>query len=76
MQVVRCPRGDVAAHIAQADVLVPLMTRLDRELMQKASRARLILQYGVGLEGVDIPAVTIWTGKPLFPQSKAGSFKY
>lgn len=59
MQVIRCPRGDLLDYIAEADVLVPLMTHLDSKLLQAAQKARLILQYGVGLEGVDIPAVRI-----------------
>jgi phosphoglycerate dehydrogenase-like enzyme len=40
-----------------SDVLVPLMHRLEPELIS-GTRARLIHQWGVGLEGVDIPAAT------------------
>ena len=36
------------------DVLVPLMHPLEPDLIQGTS-ARLIHQWGVGLEGVDIP---------------------
>ena len=57
LQVRRCLPQELEDHVASADVLVPLMSRLDRRILEKASRAKLILQYGVGLEAVDIPAV-------------------
>ena len=40
-----------------ADVIVPLMTRIDAPLLRRAARAKLILQFGVGVEGVDIQEV-------------------
>jgi phosphoglycerate dehydrogenase-like enzyme len=40
---------------APVDVIVPLMFRIDAALMD-ASRARLIHQWGFGLEGVDLTA--------------------
>lgn len=58
-QVTRCPRRDLEQHIGRADILVPLMTRLDSSLLSKATKAKLILQYGVGLEGVDIEMVQL-----------------
>jgi phosphoglycerate dehydrogenase-like enzyme len=39
------------------DVIIPLMHRLEPELIA-GTTARLIHQWGVGLEGVDIPAAT------------------
>lgn len=39
----------------QADVIVPLMAKVGAELMDRV-RPRLIQQYGVGLEGVDLGA--------------------
>jgi phosphoglycerate dehydrogenase-like enzyme len=39
------------------DVIIPLMHRLEADLIQ-GTAARLIHQWGVGLEGVDIPAAT------------------
>lgn len=41
----------------QADVLVPTMNRIDSALMDRV-RPRLILQFGVGLEGVDQEAAS------------------
>lgn len=46
-------RGGVAA-----DVLIPAMSRIDGELMDRIRGLRLIQQWGAGLEGVDIPAAT------------------
>ena len=36
---------------------VPLMARLDADMLAKAHNLKVILQYGVGVEGIDIPAV-------------------
>ena len=43
---------------AAADVLIPTMSRVDGALMDRVRGLRLIQQWGVGLEGVDIPAAT------------------
>ena len=43
---------------AVADVLIPAMTRVDGALMDRVSGLRLIQQWGVGLEGVDVAAAT------------------
>ncbi|MFQ5933100.1 MAG: 2-hydroxyacid dehydrogenase [Dehalococcoidia bacterium] len=52
-----CPEPQVPEHVAEADVLVPAMFRVDAEVIE-ATSARMVHQYGVGLEGVDIPAAT------------------
>lgn len=44
-------------HIAEADVVVPLVTRVDEAFIRKGTFG-LIQQYGVGLETVDIDAAT------------------
>ena len=53
VRVVTCPRADVPDQIVDADVAIPLMTRLDAATIAKGERLRLVLQFGVGLEGVD-----------------------
>ena len=53
VDVVVCARADVPTHIVEADVAVPLMTRLDAATIARAKRLRMVLQFGVGLEGVD-----------------------
>ena len=56
-QIARCQVTELSSQIGNAHVLVPLMTALDSKLLEQAKKARLVLQYGVGLEAVDIPAV-------------------
>lgn len=41
-----------------ADVLIPSMSRIDGELMDRIQGLRLIQQWGTGLEGVDVLAAT------------------
>jgi phosphoglycerate dehydrogenase-like enzyme len=59
MLAAKLPEDEVVvttpAEAMAADVLVPLMGRIDAELMDRV-RPQLIQQYGVGLEGVDIEA--------------------
>jgi hypothetical protein len=50
VEVMSCARAAVAEHLPDADVLVPLMCRIDEPLLLAAKRAKLIIQYGVGLE--------------------------
>jgi lactate dehydrogenase-like 2-hydroxyacid dehydrogenase len=53
IDVVRCDRQDVPREIQDAHVAVPLMTRLDATALQNANALRMVIQFGVGLEGVD-----------------------
>ena len=41
-----------------AEVLVPLMSRIDGPVMDQVRGLRLIHQWGAGLEGVDVPSAT------------------
>ena len=50
-------RMDLARAVRGADVLIPMMARLDAALIG-ATTARLIQQWGAGLEGVDIEAAS------------------
>ena len=56
--IVSCPRDEVRARVRDMDVLIPFLMRIDSELIARASSAKLINQWGVGLEGVDIEAAT------------------
>lgn len=58
VQVRQCRREDVAANIGTAHMAVPLMSRLDADMLAKAHNLKVILQYGVGVEGIDIPTVS------------------
>lgn len=53
--VTNCPGDVVGTQGLRADIIIPLMHRLEPDLIAGTS-ARLIHQWGVGLEGVDIKA--------------------
>jgi phosphoglycerate dehydrogenase-like enzyme len=52
-----CPAEQVHTEAAHVDVLIPAMFRVDADVIANTS-AKIIHQFGVGLEGVDIPAAT------------------
>jgi phosphoglycerate dehydrogenase-like enzyme len=56
-RILAYPTEELADHIAEADVIVPLDTRVDENLIRRGTFG-LIQQYGVGLETVDIEAAT------------------
>jgi len=56
--VEQCHRDDVEREIVDADVVVPLMSKITSSLIGKATRLKMIMQFGVGLEGVDVAAAT------------------
>jgi len=58
ISVIQCASEDVKEELADADVAIPLMTALTAEIIQNAPKLKLILQYGVGVEGVDIATAT------------------
>src|SRR5579871_1703665 len=54
-EIAACHRTELAAAIKNADVAIPLMSRVDAEMIH-SGRLRLIQQWGAGLEGVDLEA--------------------
>ena len=58
IDVVSCDRSEVAEQIQDAHVAVPLMTRLDDAMLSRAKELRMVIQFGVGIEGVDEQACT------------------
>ena len=54
-EIVSCHRTALRAAVENADVVIPLMSRIDAALMD-AGRFRLVHQWGAGLEGVDLEA--------------------
>ncbi|WJX36406.1 hypothetical protein P8452_24287 [Trifolium repens] len=52
------PLEEVPKAIANYHVCIVKMMRLDSNLISRAVQMQLIMQYGVGLEGVDIDAAT------------------
>lgn len=49
-----CLPEEVPSRVGAASLLVPFMTRVDSALLAAAPRLRYVLQFGVGLEGVDL----------------------
>lgn len=56
--VIQCHTDDILKEIVDAHVIVPLMAKIGKNLIQHAPRLAMIMQFGVGLEGVDIQAAT------------------
>ena len=51
-----CRQEEVEKEAPWAQVLIPSMTRITSRIIQSAPDLKLIQQFGVGLEGVEIPA--------------------
>ncbi|KAL4590536.1 hypothetical protein LXL04_003468 [Taraxacum kok-saghyz] len=58
IQVDDLPFDTVPDLISNYDICVVKSMRLNSDLISRATKMKLIMQYGVGLEGVDIPAAT------------------
>lgn len=56
--VIQADRQSLAIHLSDAHVAVPLMCSLDASTIRAAPNLELIIQYGVGVEAVDIPTAT------------------
>ncbi len=56
-ELATCPPGRVAEHLDGVDVICPLGARIGATIL-RAGRFGLVHQYGVGLEGVDVPVAT------------------
>jgi lactate dehydrogenase-like 2-hydroxyacid dehydrogenase len=74
VRVVQCDRADVARRLPAADVAIPLMAPLDAAALRSAPRLKLVLQYGAGVEGVDIGAASeegVWVSN--IPSAATGN---
>ena len=63
---VQCTREDLHKEIVDADVVLPLMCKMGTEELKLARNLRMIMQFGVGLEGVDVASATksnVWVCK-------------
>lgn len=56
--VVACHREDMRKEIVDADVVVPLMSKIGKNEIEHAPRLQMIMQFGAGLEGVNVTAAT------------------
>lgn len=55
--IIPSPIADLPQHLPTTDVIIPAMHFIGSEVMD-ASSARMVHQFGVGLEGVDIDSAT------------------
>ena len=54
IDIQRCPMGRVPEVLPSAHVAVPAMTKFDRAMLERAgTNLRAVIQFGVGVEGVD-----------------------
>lgn len=58
-EVIQCGDDDLISEIPSANVVIPFMTKINKDLIDTADNLKLIIQFGVGLEGVDISAATV-----------------
>ncbi|WCJ44172.1 D-3-phosphoglycerate dehydrogenase [Euphorbia peplus] len=58
IQVDYVPLSDVADVIENYDICVTKTMRIDSNIISRASNLKLMMQFGVGLEGIDINAAT------------------
>lgn len=58
MKVDDLPFDDVPVEIGNYDICIVKSMRLNADVISHAHRMKLIMQYGVGLEGLDINAAT------------------
>ncbi|XP_074378856.1 uncharacterized protein LOC141720379 isoform X2 [Apium graveolens] len=74
IQVDNVPLDGVAHVIANYDMCVVKSMRLNSSIISRATKMKLIIQYGVGLEGVDIHAATTHGIKVAkIPSAKTGN---
>lgn len=58
IQVDDVPLSEVPNVIGNYHLIIPRMMNLDSDIISRAKKLKLILQFGVGLEGVDVDAAT------------------
>ena len=66
VRTVQCSRDNLHKEIVDADVVLPLMCRIGTTEFALAKKLSMVMQFGVGLEGVDIPNATqtgVWVCK-------------
>lgn len=58
ISIVECARDEVDNHLPSSTIIVPWMSKFTVGRLSNAPNLRLIMQFGVGLEGVDIEEAT------------------
>ncbi|MCL2648762.1 MAG: C-terminal binding protein [Phycisphaerales bacterium] len=52
------PEEEVAAKLADADVVVVNMVKMTASLLEKLPKCKLLIRHGIGYDNVDVPACT------------------
>jgi phosphoglycerate dehydrogenase-like enzyme len=58
ISVVQSAAESIESAISDADVVIPFMVPMTERLLQFAPKLKMIMQYGVGIEGVDVKAAS------------------
>jgi phosphoglycerate dehydrogenase-like enzyme len=58
IKIVRCNPDEIGGELKDVVIIVPQLANITAEVMDAAPSLKLIIQAGVGLEGVDIDAAT------------------
>lgn len=58
MEVIQATAAEMPEAILEANVVIPFMIPMTDELLNRAKELCMIMQFGIGLECVDIPAAT------------------
>ena len=53
-----CPVSELAEHVKDAHIIVPLAAKITRPIMEQAGFLVLVMQFGASLEGVDMAAAS------------------
>jgi lactate dehydrogenase-like 2-hydroxyacid dehydrogenase len=54
IEVSQCENDSLVENLADAHVVIPFMGKLTRDVIRSSTQLKLIMQFGAGLEGVDI----------------------
>lgn len=49
---------NIGDKLSNVDIIIPFMTQISKDVITRTPKLKLIMQYGVGLESVDITAAT------------------
>lgn len=52
--IVQADESNLMSEVQDASVVIPFMLKINKDVLNAATSLKLIIQYGVGLEGVDI----------------------
>ena len=58
IDVIQCEAESIESAIVDADILIPFMVPVTERLLLLAPKLKMVMQYGVGIEGVDLQAAT------------------